>query len=172
MSPALVVVLRVLHIIAGAIWVGGLVIFTFFIMPSISAAGPAGRQVMGELGKRKYPQWIMGFMGITLLSGFALMWWLSQSVGPAYFSSPMGRAISMGAGLAIIASIVGVVVPRPTAMKLIAINEAVQKAGGTPTPEQSAEIARLQKRMILGTRFVAVMLLLAVAAMAGARYMS
>ena len=169
MSIALIITLRILHIAAGAIWVGAVVIVTFFVFPAVGAAGPAGGQVMRQLVERKYPQFVMALMGITILSGLWLMWVVSADTGGAWFSSPMGRAISLGATLAIVASVFGSVVTRPAAMRVQRI--AADIGAGTPSPAQAEEMRAIQRKLQWSTRLVAIMMLLAVAAMAGARYM-
>jgi hypothetical protein len=54
---------------------------------------------------------------------------------------------------------------------MAAIGKAIQESGGPPTEAQKAEIATLQEQAQKVLRIVAVLLLLAVAAMASARYL-
>ena len=164
---ALIVVLRLLHIVSGALWVGAVVFTAFFLMPTIAAAGPGGGAVMREFGKRKIPQFMMSLMGITVLSGLGLMGVIASRSDGTWFSSPMGRVISLGAAIAIIASVYGAVVNRPVGMRMQQIAAEIQ---GQPSPAQAAEMQTLQAKMAGAARTVAVMLLLAVAAMAVARY--
>jgi hypothetical protein len=51
-----------------------------------------------------------------------------------------------------------------------AISQGVAQRGGPPTPEEAAELQRLQRRMGVAGKVVAVLLLLATTAMAVARY--
>ena len=164
---ALIVVLRLLHIVSGALWVGAVVFTAFFLMPTIAAAGPGGGAFMREFGKRKIPQFMMSLMAITVLSGLGLMGVIASRSDGTWFSSPMGRVISLGAAIAIIASVYGAVVNRPVGMRMQQIAAEIQ---GQPSPAQAAEMQTLQAKMAGAARTVAVMLLLAVAAMAVARY--
>jgi len=146
------------------------VVFTaFFLMPAIAAAGPGGGSVMREFGKAKIPQFMMSLMAVTVLSGLGLMGVIASRSDGTWFSSPMGRVISLGAALAIIASVYGAVVNRPTGMRMQQLG--AEMGGGQPTPDQAAEMKVLQEKLSSASRLVAVMLLLAVAAMAVARYM-
>ena len=171
MPQSLLVAFRFLHIVAGAVWVGAVVLVAFFLMPAVIASGPAGGQVMKQFGDRKYPQAMMALMAITVLSGLGLMWEMSMRSSGSWFSSPMGRTISLGAALAIVAAVFGMVVARPTAMRIQQLGGEIQARGGPPTAEQSAQMKALQAKMLRGSQIVAVLLLLAVAAMATARYM-
>jgi hypothetical protein len=166
---ALIVVLRLLHIVSGAVWVGAVVFTAFFLMPTIAAAGPGGGAFMREFGKRKIPQFMMSLMAITVLSGLGLMGVIASRSDGTWFSSPMGRVISLGAALAIIASVYGAVVNRPVGMRMQKLGAEMQ--GGQPSPAQAAEMKTLQEKLASASRLVAVMLLLAVAAMGVARYM-
>lgn len=166
---ALIVVLRLLHIVAGAVWVGAIVFTAFFLMPTIAAAGPGGGAFMREFGKRKIPQFMMSLMAITVLSGLGLMGVIASRSDGAWFSSPMGRVISLGAGIAIIAAVYGVMVNRPIGMRMQKLGAEIQ--GGQPTPTQAAEMQSLQSKLRRASQVVAVLLLLAVAAMAAGRYM-
>ena len=81
-------------------------VFTaYFLMPTVAAAGPAGGAVMRELGKRKIPQFMMSLMAITVLSGVGLMGVIASRSDGTWFSSPLGRVISLGAAIAIIAAV-------------------------------------------------------------------
>lgn len=164
---ALIVILRLLHVVSGAVWVGAVVFTAFFLMPTVAAAGPGGGAFMREFGKRKIPQFMMSLMAVTLLSGLALMGVIASRSDGTWFSSPMGRVISLGAAIAIIAALYGVVVNRPVGMRMQKLGAEIQ---GQPSPAQAAEMQTLQAKLLKASQVVAVLLLLSVAAMAAARY--
>ena len=80
----------------------------------------------------------------------------------------MGRVISLGAAIAIVAAVYGVVVNRPVGMRMQKLGAEIQ--GGQPTPAQAAEMQALQSKLRRASQLVAVLLLLAIAAMAAGRY--
>ena len=49
MSLALLIVLRLLHIVLGVFWVGAVVFIAFLLFPSVRESGPAGGAVMQRL---------------------------------------------------------------------------------------------------------------------------
>ena len=169
MPQTLIVILRILHIASGAIWFGAIIVVTYFLMPSITALGPAGGQVMKQMVDRKYPQFMMALMGITILSGVALMWWSSAGFSAQWMASRLGQTLSLGAALAIGAAFFGTVFARPAMMRMQKIAADIQ--GGAPTTEQGAEMKKLQAKMAMSTKIVAILMILAAAAMASARYM-
>ena len=59
MSPGIITLLRVLHIVGGAFWVGTAVFIAAFLGPSLRAAGPAAGPIMSYLTQvRRLPIWM------------------------------------------------------------------------------------------------------------------
>src|SRR4051795_342667 len=89
--------LRIVHVLAGAVWVGAVVFLSVFLIPSIRAVGPAGAPVMEQLGRvRRVPLWMMGATFLTLLSGFTLYWRVSGGFNSAWMASGPGRVFGLG----------------------------------------------------------------------------
>jgi uncharacterized membrane protein len=170
MSTTMVMLLRLIHIMIGAFWVGTAVTVAAFIVPAVRGAGPAGGAVMGQLQQRKFSVVIMIAAILTILSGLGLYWHDSAGFSSAWLGSGPGRTFGLGAVLAIVTMILGMSVNAPTAAKLGTLGAAVKAAGGPPSSDQAAEMQRLQARLGKAAVAAAVLLLLATAAMAVARY--
>ena len=166
----MMLVLRLLHIVAGVFWVGGSIFAARFLMPSLKAAGPAAGPVLAELGKRRIPVAMMGASLVNVASGIWMMMLVSGAAPGVWMRSPMGRTIGIGAGLAILALILGMAVAMPANAKMSRISAAARQRGGPPAPQEAAELERLQARSAAVAIIVSVLLLLATAAMAVARY--
>ena len=151
------IVLRFAHVFFGAIWVGMMVFGTFFMGPAVEEAGPDGGKVMAGLMRRKVMVLMPVFALITLVSGF----WLYSRLGRGIMSTGMGKAFGLGGVLALLAFVVGMAVARPTMMRA----QKLSQSGGAP-----AEVQALRARANTLGRIVGVLLLLALAAMAVARY--
>lgn len=164
-------VLRLLHILSGAFWFGSVMFIARFLLPSLGAAGPGAGPVMVQLNQRRLPLALMGAGFINVASGIWLMFLVSGGALGVWMRSPMGRTLGIGGGFAILAMIVGMILNPPAAKRLGEIGAAAAKRGGPPPPEEVAEVARLQKRIALGSMLAAAFLTLAVSAMALARYM-
>src|SRR3954470_4394766 len=95
-----VVVLRLIHILCGIIWVGGMTVMALFIMPVLAGLGPAAGPVMAGINQRKFPVIMPIIALLTILSGLRLMNIDSVSFGSPYFQSPVGRTFATGGGLA------------------------------------------------------------------------
>jgi uncharacterized membrane protein len=162
--------LRLLHILSGAFWFGAVIFSVRFLAPSLRAVGPAAGPVMAQLNQRKMSLAFMGAAIVNLVSGIWLMYIVSGGAPGEYMKTGMGRTIGAGAACAILAMIVGMIVNPPAVKRIGQIAAAAAQRGGPPSPEEAAEMQRLQKRMGSANVFVSILLTLAVAAMAVARY--
>jgi len=142
-----------------------------FLIPAIRGAGPAGGAVMEQLGRvRKLPIYLMAVSNLTLLSGLALYWRDSAGTQELWMRSGPGIAFGVGGALAILAAVIGMAVNSPTARRMAALGSTMQSGGRPPAPEQAAEMGRLREKLSRASVAVAVLLVLATAAMAVARY--
>jgi uncharacterized membrane protein len=170
-SLAAVHLMRVIHILIGVFWVGTVLFIAVFLMPSVRAAGPAGGSVMHQLVQaRRLPLWLMAAAIVTIASGLWLYWLDSSGFRSAWLGSGPGRVFGLGGAFAILATIVGMAVNTPAGRRLAALTARVQGSGRPPSSEEAAEMQRLQTRLARATIAVAVLLVLATAAMAVARY--
>ncbi|HEY8256187.1 MAG TPA: hypothetical protein VIG08_00870 [Gemmatimonadales bacterium] len=161
---------RLVHILAGAFWVGTALFTAWFLMPSVRALGPAGGAIMEQIGQvRRLPLYLMGVMILTILSGIALYWRDSNGFSGAWVRSGPGMVFGAGGVLGIIVAALGMIVITPAAKRLGELAAAMRK-GGPPSPDQKAEMDRLQDRMASTTKVGSFLLLIATAAMAVARY--
>jgi uncharacterized membrane protein len=164
-------VLRLIHIVTGVFWVGTTVFLAGFLLPSMRAIGPAGGSVMEQLAQvRRLPLYMMAATVLAILSG-AVLFWLDASAAPgAWNRSGVGQTFGLGGVAALIAAILGMAVNSPTGRRLGALAAAARARGGPPSADELAEMQRLQLRLTKATRWVALLLLVATAAMAVARY--
>ena len=167
-----VIVLRVIHIAAGVFWVGAAFVLFLFIQPSVRATGPAGQEFMGHLTTRKNLPLVVLLSGVvTVLAGLLLYWRASGGFDTAWISSGPGISFTVGGVAAIVTLALGLAVTKPSIDRMGALGQEIASSGGPPTPEQAAELQRLQARTVLVGRVSLVLLAVAVVAMAIARYL-
>lgn len=172
-SPVVVLLLRLLHIGSGVFWVGGILLFARFLFPTARALGPAAGPVMDHMNRvLKLPNALLGAAIVNILSGVMLYWRDSGGFQGAWMGTGTGMTFGTGGLLAILALVIGVTVNRPTAERMGALGASIQAKGGPPSPEQSAEMQRLMNRLGAALRIISVLLVLATAAMALARYIT
>jgi uncharacterized membrane protein len=167
----MIILLRLLHILGGVFWAGTAIFTAAFLIPSIRALGPGGGAVMQQIAQvRKLPLYFMGAGVVTVLSGIGLYSKASGGFSNAWMHSGPGTTFGVGAVLGLIAMGVGMFVASPAAKRAGALAATIGGAGRPPSPEQMAEMQRLQARMGKASALGAVLLVLATSAMAVARY--
>ncbi len=153
----LMIVLRLVHIGSGAMWVGMLAFMTFYLTPALNDVGPDAGKVMQALQKRKIMIVMPVIALLTIGSGIWMM--MRLYAGPSDFAaSRMGMALNVGALSAIIAFLIGIVFMRPLMMKSMKTTDP-------------AEAQKLRARGAMLSQWVARLLMLALGAMAVARYL-
>jgi uncharacterized membrane protein len=165
-------VFRLIHILAGVAWAGGVFLFVVFIQPSAAAIGPAAGPMMGQLlGVRKLVDRFLLLAAITIGAGLVLyvrLWMDRGSLGD-WLGSGYGLAITIGMVTAIVAAMIGMLGTRPNVHRLMAIQGAVAGAEGPPTPEQGQEMELLRARLQRFARTSLGLLVVALATMATAQ---
>ena len=84
--------------------------------------------------------------------------------------TPTGRAFGVGGLSALLAFVVGVIVGRPVMMRMAKLGESLPTAAPADRPGITAEMQRLRGRSAMLNRVVMALLLVALTAMAVARY--
>lgn len=170
-SNLLMVVLRLIHIICGAFWVGGALSVAFFILPAQRAIGQPGVLFVRQLMMvQKFRSFMLGAAVLTILAGLT-MYARYAMAGGGWAQSNTGIVLGVGAVAAIIAAGIGTGRVGKLGKEMLELGGAMQASGGPPSDTQKAEMDALQGKMHSAYRMVAILLLIAVAAMASARYL-
>lgn len=139
-SPVVVSLLRLIHILAGVFWVGSVLFFARFLLPTAAALGPAAGPVMEHLARvRRVPQVLLGAGAANILTGLALYWHDSMGFRAEWLGSTPGMIFGAGAVLSIIAILIGLTVNRPTAERLGSLMGAIPASGGPLRPASTPE---------------------------------
>ena len=164
MNIYLVWLLRIIHIVAGVVWVGGTLIMTFFIGPTVGATGEAGQKFVGHLmSNLKFSNRMAAASGLTILAGFILYF----RGGAALMESRFGIGLGIGALFALIGFVSGMFIGRT----IKAMAELGAQMQGKPTPDQLKEMQALQRRQATVSMISTISVLLATVFMAIARYL-
>jgi uncharacterized membrane protein len=166
----LLLVMRLLHILLGVFWAGTMIFTAVFLFPAVRDAGPDGAGVVAGLARRRFMAVMPIVAGLTILSGLWLFWRVSGGFQPGFMRSGTGMTFSLGGATAIAAFVIGVSVVRPAMQRAGVLAESAARAPGAERDAQLAEAQRLRVRAGAAGQVVAVLVVLAVAAMALARY--
>ena len=163
----LIWLLRIIHIVAGVFWVGGTLIMTFFIGPTIGATGEAGQKFVGHLmNDLKFSNRMSAAAGSTILAGL-ILFGLDARAGANWLRSGFATGLSIGAAFAVVGFISGLMIGRTT-KEMAQLGTQMQ---GKPTPDQLTQMQAIRKRQATFSTISATTLVLAVVFMAIARYL-
>lgn len=164
-------VLRLVHIVAGMLWIGSAISYFFFVEPTVKSLGPAGPKFMQNfIEKRRYPLFMNMVSALTIVAGALLYWHMSGGLQPAWITSGPGLGFTIGSAVALVVYGIGFFMIRPRAERLGALGKAIGIAGGPPTPEQTAELGKLSEEMTKIERVDVILLTISLITMATARY--
>jgi uncharacterized membrane protein len=163
----LIWLLRIIHIVAGVFWVGGTLIMTFFIGPTVGATADAGQKFVGHLmNNLKFSNRMSAAAGSTILAGL-ILFGLDARAGATWLRSSFAMGLSIGAVFAVVGFISGIMIGRTT-KEMAQLGAQMQ---GKPTPDQLTQMQTIRKRQAAFSTISATTLLLAVVFMAIARYL-
>ena len=153
-----IVTMRVAHILAGVIWAGSAIFLAAVLDPRLKALGPdVRRKVMASLAAALRVV-LEGGATVTILVGLALV--IRMGRFDDLLDTGWGWAMMVGLVTSVLALASGVVA-------MLTWKRAA--GGGSSTPE-GAEADRLSARATLLARSTAVLVIIAVGAMASARF--
>ena len=171
-DQAYLIILRLLHICTGVFWAGAVIYLAVFVIPAVQALGPEGGKFMQQLAKtNKLPVVMTIAATLNVLCGILLLWKLSDGFQNAWVSSRQFMILSTGGGLAIIAYLEGLLVTRPTVLKMTKLGQSIAAAGGPPSAEQTQQLAAYRKKVFKANNFVALVLAITVIFMSIAKYL-
>jgi len=165
-----VIVLRLIHILSGAFWFGSVVTNFVFVQPAVLALGPEGQRVMAHV--IRYRRFLDAVLGAALLTGIAGgILFLRDSGGlQLRFVFGAGIGFTVGGVAGLLALLVFIFVGYPTTRRVVAIGSQLEAERRPPTPEEQALLARSQGVLKPLGVVVLVLVSIAAASMATARY--
>jgi hypothetical protein len=171
MNVYVLILLRFIHIVSGALWVGAAISYLFFVKASAKAIGPAGPQFMQNLTqRRKYPLYMISTSLLTVLAGGILFVYSSGGFSMAWLKSGPGIGFTIGSLAGLIAFLVGSFGIGPTSAQMGALGAQIAAAGGPPNPALLSHMRALEIRLTRAEGIDFVMLVLSILTMATARY--
>ena len=126
---------------------------------------------MAGLQRRKFPAWMTFYAVITILSGFRLMQVTSNGFSDEYFATMMGMVLLVASVMTVIAFSIGFFVSRPAMTTAAALMMQREAAAPDRRLAIDVQIAGLRARGNAASMAVTLILLVATAGMAVARYL-
>jgi uncharacterized membrane protein len=165
-----VLVLRLIHIGAGAFWVGAVFTFFLFVQPAAMAVGPEGTKFTYQLlHHRRLPAVIIAAAAITVLAGLLLLVITSNGLDPELLFGASRLGYTVGGVAAILTFGIGALYVFPRTLIVERTIGRLIAEGRPPTPDEQQTLARVGLESRRAGWIVIIGLVIAVAAMATAR---
>jgi hypothetical protein len=146
-----IIVLRLVHVLSGAFWFGAVFTNFVFVQPAVLGLGPEGQRVMVHvLRDRRF----LDSSGLQL----------------SFVFGASGIGFTVGAVAGLLALLTFLFVGYPTTRRVVAIGSRLEAERRPPTAEEQALLARSQRVLKPLGVVVLVLVGIAAAAMATARY--
>lgn len=168
-----VVLLRLIHIGAGAFWVGAVFTFFLFVQPTAAALGPDATKFSYNLmHHRRLPVVILGSAVTTVLAGIMLLLIMSNGLDADRLFDVSRLGYTVG-GVAAIATLgIGGLYVYPRTRIVERILGQLLAEQRPPSPDEQQTLVRIAGESRRAGWLVIAGLVVAVAAMATARYWS
>jgi hypothetical protein len=167
----LIIVLRLLHIVSGAFWVGSIVLAVLFIEPTAKAFGTTGERFLAyALFRMRLLPILVGAATVTIGTGAALYWIASGGLRVEWITTSTGLGFTAGALAALAAYAIALIVLKPQFDRLATLLDnppASEVEAPSPLGESEMDEAQLRRWSLIQVS----LLLFAIAAMATARYL-
>jgi uncharacterized membrane protein len=168
-----ILVLRLIHIGAGAFWVGAIFTFFLFVQPTGAALGPDATKFTYHLiHHRRLPGVILGSAVVTVLAGLWLLLITTNGFDANLLFGPSKLGYTVGGVAAILTLGVGALYVFPRTQTVERTIGRILADGRPPTPDEHQTLARITRESRQAGWLVIAGLTIAVVAMATARYWS
>jgi ribose/xylose/arabinose/galactoside ABC-type transport system permease subunit len=166
-------VFRFLHIVSGALWFGSAFLFVGIIGPSAAEVGPSAGPLLSVAVKKRRVAKIITWLGMITVTAGWVMWIKDMrdygGLGD-WLGTGFGIGLTIGGVLATVTFFIGYFGVGRNVERLVDLGDRIAAAGGPPSSEQQAEMARIGAGLERHGKTDLMLLFLAVAAMATARY--
>ena len=161
------IILRILHIVFGVFWAGSAIFLASILEPRLKLMGPA---VQGAVMRALMPVMIPAMLfsaTVTIFAGIALALRLRGGELDSFLNTGWGLMILVGFITSMIAYILGMMTSA-SGRRLGSLVDSME--GRSPTTEESARMHKLRSRLTIFGRINAILVVIAVATMASARF--
>ena len=165
------VVLRLIHVLGGAFWLGAAVTMFLFLQPTAQATAPEGQRFMLHLLRnRRFSEVVLAAALLTGVAGAILFWRDTSGLRLALITQPQGLGFTVGGLAGGIALLLFLLVGYPAGRRMIAIGGKLEAERRPPSVDEQRVLATAQRVLSRVGATVLVLLVIAAGAMATARY--
>ena len=163
-------VLRVLHILVAALWLGAAGLLATIVMPALRDAGAAGGTFLASLHRRKLHAFMAASAVLTVLSGIWLYWVMTAGFNQVVVLSRSGLVFGIGGLCGLLAMIMGASIIGPGFVRLTALAEQTDSLPEADRGAHAQRLSAIQRRTALASKGALVLMVAALVLMASGHY--
>jgi uncharacterized membrane protein len=164
-------VLRLIHVLGGVVWLGAAATMFLFLQPTAQATGAEGQKFMLHLlRERRFSEFSLVAAILTGLAGAILFWRDTNGFDLSLMTQPGQVGFTIGGIAGGIALLLFLFVGYPAGRRLIVTGSRLANERRPPTAEEQRDLGSAQRVLSRVGSTALVLLLVAAAAMATARY--
>ena len=165
------VVLRLIHVVGGAFWLGAAATLFLFLQPTALATAPEGQRFMLHvLRNRHFSEVVLVDALLTGAAGAVLFWRNTNGFELEVMTQPQTLGFTVGAVAGAIALLLFLLVGYPAGRRMVAIGNRLEVERRPPSEDEERILTTSQRVLNRLGPTVLVFLIVAAAAMATARY--
>jgi uncharacterized membrane protein len=161
-----IVILRLLHILPGATWVGAVVFLAWVLQPAMAKTGPPHAPALMANILKPMLIALHSSAVLTIVFGVIMAFRVREPLFDFLWSTDWGTMIWLGFLFSIVGYGTGIYAGL-TNKKMADIGASLQ---GPPSPEQAADMTRYRDRSIILAKIASLLVVAAVAVMAMAQH--
>ena len=166
-----IIALRLVHIVSGAFWFGAALTMFLFLQPTAQATAREGQTFMLHLLRnRRLTEVVLTAALLNVGAGSILFWRNSGGLQLSLMVEPSMLGFTVGAAAAWVGLLLFMFVGYPNGRRLVAIGDRLERETRPPTEEEQRTLAASQQMLKRVGITVLILLSVAIASMATARY--
>ena len=166
-----ILIMRILHIVAGVLWTGAAIVYVTHVKPAVQLIGPVGPTFMqAYMGRRKYPLFMQVNSILGVVAGLIMFWFASGRLSASWLTSGPGIGFTIGSVAGLLSFFLGALFIGPRAGRIGKLGQNIAAAGGPPSAAQAEEMHRLETELARIENVEFGLLVIALLTMATARY--
>ena len=163
----LIVILRLIHILTGMFWIGSIIFFSFFVMPTIRATAESGIKFLMHITAKKHLGTAIDISArLAAIAGGFLYWFDSDGLTSKWLYSGPGWGFAIGG----IFGLVGLLFSTLAVKKIDLLVKMGSQSQEEPIQEQIDQFQSTQKQLSTFGVISSIALIIALICMATARY--
>jgi uncharacterized membrane protein len=165
------VILRLIHVLGGAFWLGAAVTLFLFLQPTAQEIAPEGQRFMLHLLRnRHFSEAVLIAAVLTAVAGAILFWRDTNGLELQLMTGAEHLGFTVGGVAGGITLLLFLFVGYPAGRRMIAIGGRLEAERRAPTEDEQRILAATQRTLNRTGAVVLLLLTVAAAAMATARY--